>query len=39
MRSRPQIFPALNRALGAANLPEVQIESDPHKEDGGMDEE
>jgi photosystem II stability/assembly factor-like uncharacterized protein len=32
-------LPALNRALRDANLPEVQIESDPHKEEAGMDEE
>jgi photosystem II stability/assembly factor-like uncharacterized protein len=32
-------LPELNRALGGANLPEVKIDSDPHKEDGGMDEE
>jgi hypothetical protein len=30
---------ALNRALHAANLPEVQIESDPHKEEAATDEE
>ena len=29
----------LNRALRDANLPEVQIESDPHKEETVMDEE
>jgi photosystem II stability/assembly factor-like uncharacterized protein len=32
-------LPALNRALRAANLPEIQVESDPHQEDSGMDEE
>jgi photosystem II stability/assembly factor-like uncharacterized protein len=32
-------LPALNRELRAANLPEVQIESNPHKEETGMDEE
>jgi photosystem II stability/assembly factor-like uncharacterized protein len=32
-------LPALNRALGGANLPAVKIDSDPHKEEGGMDEE
>jgi hypothetical protein len=32
-------LPALNRTLTRANLPEVKIESDPHAEDGGMDEE
>jgi len=32
-------LPQLNRALGGANLPEVKIDSDPHKEDGGLDEE
>ncbi|MFZ0278026.1 MAG: glycoside hydrolase [Candidatus Sulfotelmatobacter sp.] len=30
---------ALNQALRTANLPEVQIESDPHGDEGGMDEE
>ncbi len=30
---------ALNQSLHTANLPEVQIESDPHKDEGGMDEE
>ena len=29
----------LNQALHTANLPEVQIESDPHSDEGGMDEE
>ena len=32
-------LPALNRELRGVNLPEVQIESDPHKEDAGTDEE
>jgi photosystem II stability/assembly factor-like uncharacterized protein len=32
-------LPALNRALHDANLPELQIESDPHTEEAGMDEE
>jgi photosystem II stability/assembly factor-like uncharacterized protein len=32
-------LPALNRALHDANLPEVQTESDPHKDEAGMDEE
>jgi hypothetical protein len=32
-------LPALNRELHGANLPEVQVESDPHKEDAAMDEE
>ena len=32
-------LPELNRALGGANLPEVKIDSESHKEDGGMDEE
>ena len=32
-------LPALNRELRAANLPEAQIESNPHKEETGMDEE
>jgi photosystem II stability/assembly factor-like uncharacterized protein len=30
-------LPALNRELRAANLPEVQIESNPHEADSGMD--
>jgi hypothetical protein len=30
-------LPALNHELRAANLPEVQIESDPHEADTGMD--
>ncbi|MGA7424656.1 MAG: glycoside hydrolase [Candidatus Sulfotelmatobacter sp.] len=30
---------ALNQALHAANLPEVKIESDPHKDEASMDEE
>jgi hypothetical protein len=32
-------LPALNRALRGASLPEVKIESDPHKEEAVMDEE
>jgi hypothetical protein len=32
-------LPALNRVLQGAHLPEVQIESDPHKEEALMDEE
>jgi hypothetical protein len=32
-------LPALNRELRAANLPEVQVESNPHEEETGMDEE
>ena len=32
-------LPALNGELRAANLPEVHIESDPHQDDAGMDEE
>ena len=32
-------LPALNRILRGVNLPEVQIESDSHKEESGMDEE
>jgi hypothetical protein len=32
-------LPALNAELRAANLPEVQIESDPHQDDAGLDEE
>jgi photosystem II stability/assembly factor-like uncharacterized protein len=36
---RTSDLPALNRVLGGANLPEVKIDADPHKEEGGMDEE
>jgi hypothetical protein len=32
-------LPALNAELRAANLPEVQMESDPHQDDAGLDEE
>jgi photosystem II stability/assembly factor-like uncharacterized protein len=32
-------LPALNGELRSANLPEVHIESHPHQEDSGMDEE
>jgi hypothetical protein len=32
-------LPALDRALGGAHLPQVQIESDPHQEDADMGEE
>jgi photosystem II stability/assembly factor-like uncharacterized protein len=32
-------LPALNRALRAATLPEIQIEADSHKEEAVMDEE
>jgi photosystem II stability/assembly factor-like uncharacterized protein len=32
-------LPALNRALHGANLPEIKIESDAHKEEAVMDEE
>ena len=32
-------IPTLNRALREAKLPEVQVESNPHKEEAGMDEE
>jgi photosystem II stability/assembly factor-like uncharacterized protein len=32
-------LPALNRALRDANLPEVKIELDPHKEEAATDEE
>jgi hypothetical protein len=32
-------IPALNSELRAANLPEVHIESHPHQEGAGMDEE
>ena len=36
---RTSDLPALNHTLNDARLPEVKIESDPHKEEGGMDEE
>jgi photosystem II stability/assembly factor-like uncharacterized protein len=32
-------LPALNRILRGADLPEVQLESDPHKDEAVMDEE
>jgi hypothetical protein len=32
-------IPALNHALHDAKLPEVQIESDPHREEAATDEE
>ncbi len=32
-------LPALNRALGGANLPQVQVDSDEHKDEGSLDEE
>lgn len=32
-------LPALNRILRAAKLPEVQVDSDTHREESGMDEE
>ncbi len=32
-------LPDLNRALHSANLPELKIESDPHKDEAVMDEE
>ena len=32
-------LPALNRILRGAKLPEVQIESDSHREESAMDEE
>ncbi len=32
-------LPALNRYLGGANLPELKIDADSHKDDGSMDEE
>jgi photosystem II stability/assembly factor-like uncharacterized protein len=32
-------LPALNRVLRGVKLPEVQIKSDSHKDEGGMDEE
>jgi photosystem II stability/assembly factor-like uncharacterized protein len=34
---RTSDLPALNRALRKANLPEVQVESNSHQEDSGMD--
>jgi hypothetical protein len=36
---RTSDLPALNRELRPANLPEVQIDSNPHAEETGMDEE
>jgi photosystem II stability/assembly factor-like uncharacterized protein len=32
-------LPALNRSLGGANLPELKIDADSHKDDGSVDEE
>jgi photosystem II stability/assembly factor-like uncharacterized protein len=32
-------LPALNHSLGGANLPEIKIDTDAHKDEGGMDEE
>jgi photosystem II stability/assembly factor-like uncharacterized protein len=32
-------LPALNRALGGAHLPEIKVDPNPHKEEGGIDEE
>jgi hypothetical protein len=32
-------LPALNQALRAANLPEIKIDSDPHKQEASTDEE
>ncbi|MGA9510321.1 MAG: glycoside hydrolase, partial [Candidatus Sulfotelmatobacter sp.] len=32
-------LPALNHSLGSANLPEIKIDVDAHKDEGGMDEE
>lgn len=32
-------LPTLNRALRNANLPELNVEPDPHVEESGMDEE
>jgi photosystem II stability/assembly factor-like uncharacterized protein len=32
-------LPALNHSLGGANLPEIKIDADAHKDEGGMDEE
>ena len=36
---RTSDLPALNRELRPANLPEVQIDSNPHAEETGMDED
>ncbi len=32
-------LPALNHSLGGANLPEIKIDTDARKDEGGMDEE
>ncbi|MGC2548742.1 MAG: glycoside hydrolase [Candidatus Sulfotelmatobacter sp.] len=32
-------LPALNHSLGGANLPEIKIDTDAHKDEGNMDEE
>jgi photosystem II stability/assembly factor-like uncharacterized protein len=32
-------IPALNHSLGGANLPEIKIDTNAHKDEGGMDEE
>ncbi len=32
-------LPALNHSLGGANLPEIKIDTDAHKDEGGLDEE
>ncbi|MGB8579569.1 MAG: glycoside hydrolase [Candidatus Sulfotelmatobacter sp.] len=32
-------LPALNHSLGGANLPEIKIDADAHKDEGNMDEE
>jgi hypothetical protein len=32
-------LPAFNRVLHDSHVPEVQIESNPHQEESGMDEE
>ncbi len=31
-------LPALNHSLGGANLPEIKIDTNAHKDEGGMDE-
>jgi photosystem II stability/assembly factor-like uncharacterized protein len=36
---RDSDLPALNKTLNGASLPELKIDADPHKEDGGMDQE
>ena len=32
-------LPALNHSLSGANLPEIKIDTDAHKDEGNMDEE